>query len=250
MTTHPTITFSISPADDFKHTYGRLRSYDPSGIATRIKKKGIEPEVAEAFFSADDRKERNEIWRDYLNNFYEKHAEDMEKARNSLSSIWSRLSPEFFRLTNERMGNISWQYSEYHFLVSSFFSSSVWGTGNELAIWWRRAKEGKFHVVGQELILAHFFETIYTIYSELPVSEWKIWALAEIVSYLLVYTDTEITETLWPELRDHEAQLVYPGLEPHVEEIQKLLEEKGTYQDFTVKAIAYIENESERKLRN
>jgi len=233
----PKIDFLIGYQHDLELTLQRLISSDPAGKEKRLKEKEIKPQIIKELSKLQSRKEKLRIVDNLLQAYYQKHKEQMKKVREELEKWWKKREQDFFALVSEKMGKIPWKHESYHFLVTAFFSSSQWGGGNELSIWWKRSNRP--YICGFELILCHFFEIVDRLYSKRPVSDWHLWALAESMAYILIYKDREITEKFWPGMKEP-GKFGYPQLIPIIQKVEASYFNYQDFKKFISQAIEFI----------
>jgi len=248
----PKIIFHIDYQKDLDCVLRRLVDLDPAGLEYRLKeKKDLDRLVIKAILKEKKIEKKRGILDSFLTNYYRKNLTEMENVKERYQKIWEKRQKLFFSLVTEKMGGFTWKFNEYRFFVSSFYSRAAWGKSNNLAVWWKRKPEDQFHMNGYELILAHFFEIVDLIYKDKrPVSDWRLWALAEITAHLFIFKDFELTEAFWPKRAGSilQKRLIgenfklgsYPQLANLAEEVYLLFKENSNYEKYVRLAIECV----------
>ena len=233
------ISFYLNYQEDLHSVFYRLISFDPAGLENRIKQKGFDSEFSKNFFKAQNKEQKLLILDNYLKDYYRGNKLQLEKVKNEYEEIWQKNTDSFFSIITKTMGGHKWNYRNYDFLVSSFYSRAQWGKGNKLAVWWKRSPKKYWHLNAYELILTHVFEVVDQIYEKRPVSDWHLWAIAESVAYILVYRKEELKSVLWPGLEEPK-NFSYPQLIKHINYFEKKLRKFSSFDDFLKEAVCYI----------
>lgn len=250
--TSPKIIFHIDYQKDLDYISRRLADFDPAGLEYRLKeKKDLDRLVVEAVLKEKESEKKREILDDFLSSYYQKNLSQMEEIKNRYKKIWAKKQGLFFPLVTKKMGNFPWAFDEYRFFVSSFYSRAAWGKSNNLAVWWRRKPENSYHMNGYELVLSHFFETVDQIYDDKrPVSDWHLWALAEITAHIVVFKISEVRDELWPQVEAYGNQPIeknfkkgsYPRLANFAKEVYLLFEENSDYEKYVRLAVDCVKD--------
>lgn len=234
----PFLKFYVNYEEDLEYTLFRITHLDPAGIDNRIAQKGLDKEIVLAVLDTQNQEEKKIIFDKYLKSFYEQNRDELITVAKKYQEIWDEKKEIFFSLITRQMGNIDWKHNEYLFLVSSFYSKASWGKSNKMGVWWKREPEKHWHMNGYELILTHFFETIDVLFEKRPVSNIHLWALAEIIAYILVYKEPKIINALWPNLKEP-TRFSYPQLMNLIGDLIDIYE-KTDYKDYVIRSVEYI----------
>ncbi len=255
----PKIIFYIDYQKDLESVFRRLVNIDPAGLEYRLKqRKDLDRSVIEVILKEKKAEKQKEIFNYFLEDYYRKNLAQMKVVRDNYQKIWEKKQKPFFELVTGVMGDLPWNFREYRFLVSSFYAKAAWGKSNNLATWWRRKTEANYHMNGYELVLTHFFETVDQIYKDKrPVSDWHLWALAEITAHILVFKVSGVRENLWPDLgkqlfkqpiEDNFKTGSYPQLANLAKEIYQLFQETENYKEYIQQAITLVKKYPEKRL--
>jgi hypothetical protein len=252
----PEIKFYLNYDEDLENILLRLTSLDPAGLDYRIKKKGLDKKVVEKILDIEDFLDQKQILDDYLEEVYKKIRPKLEKTEHQYEKIWQDKNDQFFQLATDLMGGFSWDYQRYYFLISAFYSMASWGGTNKLAVWYKRDPKKYYNLVAFQLLLSHFFETIDQVYKKRPVSDWHLWALAEISAHILVFKEEKMVSTFWPHMDSLvETSIVedfksgsYPQLAQPAEKVYSIYKQTDDYQTYVKKIISYIKKIDRNKL--
>lgn len=252
----PKIKFHIDYEEDLENILFRITSFDPAGLDYRIEKKGLDEQVIKNVLKTDKPEEQIEMLDEYLRTVYKEIKPNLKSVKEKYEKIWKSKNDKFFKITTKLMGDIPWDFNEYLFLVSAFYSLVSWGQNNELAVWWKRSPGKYYFMNGYELILCHFFETIDHLYKKRPISDWHLWALAEITAHILTYKEERMISILWPHMNTLlETQInkdfkkgSYPQLAPYSKKVYELYNKSSNYPQFVKKSLDYISKYSKKEL--
>ncbi len=250
------INFYIDYDEDLENILFRLTSVDPAGIDYRVKKKGLDKQVVESILAEEDFGKQEKILDEYLREVYKDIRADLERVELAYEKIWQDKEDDFFKLATEIMGDLPWDYSSYYFLISAFYSMASWGGTNKLAAWYKREPRKHYYMNGYELVLSHFFETIDRLYDKRPVSDWHIWALAEITAHILIFKEEKMISALWPQMNalqetaieDDFSESSYPHLASHAKKVWQIYQNRKDYKGYVNQGIDYIQEVSKGSL--
>ena len=251
------IKFYIDYDEDLENILFRLTSVDPAGLDYRVKKKGLDKQVVESILAEEDFGKQEQILEEYLREVYKDIRADLEKVELVYEDIWQDKEDDFFKLSTEIMGDLPWDYDNYFFLISAFYSMASWGGTNQLAVWYKREPRKHYYMNGYELILSHFFETVDRLYDKRPVSDWHIWALAEITAHILTLKEEKMISSLWPQMNtlidtpieDDISKGSYPHLAEHAKKVWQIYQNRKGYDDYVNQSIDYIKDASKESLK-
>ncbi len=244
----PKIKFYIDSDEDLEYTLQRLKFLDPAGLKYRLKNSDIDKEIVKKMLLEKNEIKQKEIFKPYLESYYKKNLSKMKEIKKEYQKIWDKIAEKYFELTTNTMAPFPWKFDEYLFLVSSFYSRASWGTRNKLAVRWSRDPKKYFFLNGYELVLTHHFEIIDQIYKKRPLTNWYLWALAEISAYLITYKDNKVKKTLWPWLNIDPEKFSYPQLLKPIEDLESVFR-KNNYEGFTKEGIKYIRQYSKKEIK-
>jgi len=221
--------------------YRLFKGKDPAGIEKRLNSKKIDRNLYKEVLNEGDENKRKEMFIEYLRAVYDKKGTELRETAEEYNALWQNKQELFFRLIEERT-ETKWRYETYDFFVSAFFSRASWG-GRGFAVWCERGPRKYFHLNGYELCLSHHFEVIDNLFPrKRPLENIKIWALAEIAAWFLVYEEKQIVEKCFPHLLGCEIKMrSYPQLMPIMKKLRNGFKTKN-YLDWTKEGLELIEN--------
>jgi len=252
----PKIKFHINYKQDLENILSRITSFDPAGLDYRVEKKGLDKQVVKNILAANNQEKQKEILDKYLKRVYNEVEPDLKNVQEKYEEIWKQKNNTFFEILTRLMGDFPWGHDEYLFLISAFYSMVSWGGTNKLAVWWKRNPQKYYFMNGYELILSHFFETIDQLYEERPVSNWHLWALAEIIAHIFTFKEEKTVSKLWPQINtllktnidENFIKGSYPQLAPFAKKVYKFYRISSDYQKFAEKSLNYISKYSKEEL--
>lgn len=245
----PKINFYINYKEDLNYVLKRLIGIDPAGKENRLRKINFDVKVFTQIEKAQTNEEKFRILDNYLKEFYKKHQKLLLKVKNHYQKIWDKLSPLFFNEVSTQMDGYPWKFKTYDFLVSSYFSRASWGTSNKLGVSWYRDPKKHYFMNAYELILTHYFEIVDQIYNKRPLSNWYLWALAEITACHLIYMESPIKNKFWPDLNINIDNFGYKQLIKPIKDLHPHFTKRKSYKEYVEKGVGYIQKYSENYIK-
>lgn len=175
----------------------------------------------------------------YFNNEYKKSGRFLKLTQKIYQQAWDEINSEFSKYVEETTG-YKWNYSTYYCVLSLVCPGcSNWGTGNKIL---RTAKENPYwmlRITAHELILCHYFEIYKGHYSARKLTDWQVWALAEIAAWAMTSLTRE-AKKFWPWYSDYYTNHNYPHLVKMQLKMKPLFLNRKSFDDYIEEGIKII----------
>lgn len=172
----------------------------------------------EQFFVKRANKKSSEDLLQYIDDQYKKTVPYLERTVKLYQNSWNEIDQNFSEYI-ERETNYKWFYPKYECVVSVIHRGiSNWGRSPKIVRTWKENPYSMRRITAHELILSHYFEIHRHHYSDSGLTDYQIWALAEIAAFALTSLTSEV-ENFWPWDKEYYTNHNYP----HIVDLQNTL---------------------------
>ncbi len=214
---------------------------DPAGLKSRSKQMGFDYGFAKEVSKAESYEVIEPKLTDLVDRTYLSESDLIQKSQEEYAKSWDPVIEVFSRRAQELSGS-PWFYRNYECVVSPFhkglsswYSNTITRAYNEDPLKQRR-------ITAHEIVLSHIFHIVRQRYSEAKLSNWRVWAFAEITT-VFILDDPELMQKLWPWQTIKEnyfSQSNYPQLARLEDQLRKIWISRKDFDDYMTRAVPIL----------
>ena len=247
LTSCVTMPFKIIFIEDKQYDqmmiYNILKSDDPAGLESRARSMGIDIELAKEIKKSnsylDVKVEIDKLVKDR----YEQKANEIIQSINDYDKSWELITRDFSNeiesLTNEK-----WFHNIYQCVVSPFHPGISNWYGNKII---RKSGENPIEqrrITAHEIVLSEVFQICRKYYSKEQIDEWKVWAIAEITTVLLL--DNQDLLQYWGSYipqQNYFSRSNYPQLAELEEHLRIAYKKRSNFKEYIDESVIIAKND-------
>ena len=234
------LSFVVDKEYDAENIIGMFRSDDPAGLESRAKSMGIAPDIARRIHDASSPSDIKALVAKLVKDRFDKEGPSIEASRGDFETQWTDLLPLFSNIVIQTTES-PWVHSEYICVVSSIHPglSSWWG--NKVAVKFDRDPAYKRRILAHEILLSNVFQLLRKRHPGRELSDWQVWAFAEITPVLIL--DDSTLRPFWPNFpRAGEwfSRSNYPQLADLEIQLKDLFDHRMSYVDYEERSVSVL----------
>jgi len=182
----------------------------------------------------------NKIVREHFEDIYKNSIQYLKYTQKQYQATWDEIGQNFFRYIAKETG-YNWFYPEYECVVSvANRGISNWGHKPKIIRGWQENPYSQRRITAHELILSHYFEIYRRHYSNHGLSDYQVWALAEIAAFALTSL-TETAKKFWPwDYSGYYTSHNYPQIVSLQNELKNVFLERKAFDEYILTGINLV----------
>lgn len=154
-------------------------------------------------------------------------------------NCWNEINDEFSRYIEKETG-YKWYYPKYSCVVSTINPGiSNWGNAPKIVRWWSENPYLMRRITAHELILSHYFEIYKRNYKKEGLTDWQVWALAEISAFALTSLTKDVKKW-WPWNTEYYTDHNYPHIVSLQNELKTAFVKRKNFDEYIKKGISLV----------
>jgi hypothetical protein len=201
---------------------------------------GIDPGVAKRIHNAPDASDIKALVGKLVQDRFDKNGASIEASSGDFEVQWKDLLPLFSDLVVQTTES-PWVHPEYVCVVSSVHPGLSSWSGNKVAVKYDETTANKRRILAHEIVLSDVFQLLRRHHSVREVSDWQVWAYAEITAVLVL--DDSTLRPFWPNFpRAGEwfSNSNYPQLAELEIQLKDLFDHRTHYADYETSSVGVL----------
>jgi hypothetical protein len=235
------LSFVVDQKYDAENVVVMFRSDDPAGLESRARSMGVDPDVARRIRDASNPSDINALSNRLVQDRFDKERASIEVSKNDFEAQWKDLLPLFSNVVIQTTES-PWVHSEYFCVVSSIHPGISSWRGNKVAVRFDRDPASKRRILAHEILLSDVFQLLRKRHPERELSDWQVWAFAEITPVLIL--DNPTLRPFWPDFpRAGEwfSRSNYPQLADLEVKLKDLFDHRMSYVDYEEECVPVLQ---------
>jgi hypothetical protein len=236
------LSFVVDKRYDAEYLIGIFRSDDPAGLESRARSMGIDPGVARRIHDAPDKSDTKALAAKLVQDRFDKDGESIQASTADFEAEWKDLLALFSDVVIKTTES-AWVHPEYICVASSVHPGLSSWYGNKVAVKYDETSAYKRRILAHEIVLSDVFQLLRRHHSAREVSDWQVWAYAEITAVLIL--DDSSLYAFWPNFpRAGEwfSKSNYPQLAELEAKLKALFDHRTHFADYETGAVGILKN--------
>ena len=163
----------------------------------------------------------------------------LEATKTLYQDSWNQINDSFSDYIEKTTG-YKWFYPKYECVISVLpRSKSNWGNAPIIVRPWRENPYFMRRITAHELIISHYFEIYKRNYNNENLTDYQVWALAEIAAFALTSLPNKVSE-FWPWSIKYYTNHNYPQLVKLQEQMKNVFLKRKDFDDYIKKGIKLV----------
>lgn len=174
---------------DVYETFEMFKEEDPSGLENRANQIKLPLEIAKKIRDTKSFEVVKKDIEEFTSKLYVERADAIKDSIRNNQEQWDEIISDFSKSVIE-ITQHPWCYNNYFCVISPVhFGASDW-KGNKIVISCDLEGDMKSRITAHELVLSNIFQIVRKYYTEYMLSDWKVWAIAEITTVIILDNKT------------------------------------------------------------
>lgn len=181
-----------------------------------------------------------DLVRNNFDEIYKSTLPYLKDTKRLYQASWDEIGDKFSRFIEKETG-YDWFYPTYYCILSVANQGiSNWGREPKIVRWWKENPYSQRRITAHEMVLSHYFEIYRRHYSDNALSDYQVWALAEIAAFALTSL-TDTTKKFWPwDYSGYYTTHSYPQIVDLQKQLKNVFLKRKSFDEYILKGIKLV----------